>query len=83
MWYDQCRNYLIFFSIVLDEFISYYFENNIQDVSGLVTNTSLDTKIGDLKYKIANVSGSVTNTALNTKTGEAENKKKLLIILNR
>ena len=44
------------------------------DVSELVTNGTLSTKIREVKNKIPDVSKLVTNSALNTKIGQVENK---------
>ena len=44
------------------------------NVSGLVTTTTLNKKIGEVKNTIQGDSGLVTTTILNTKIGEDENK---------
>ena len=49
-------------------------ENKIQDASGLVTTTVLNTIIREIKNKIPVVSGVVTASVLNTKIGNIENK---------
>ena len=46
----------------------------IPDVSGLVTSTILNTKIGAIENKIRDTSSLVTTTVLNTNIGEVENK---------
>ena len=44
------------------------------DISGLVTTTLLNTKIGEVENKIPDTNGLVTTIVLNTKIGEVENK---------
>ena len=44
------------------------------DVTKLVANTALNTKIEAVEKKIPNVSKWVTNNVLDTKTGEVKNK---------
>ena len=42
----------------------------VPNVSGLVTTTLLDTKIGEVENKIPNTSGLVTPAILDTKNGD-------------
>ena len=46
----------------------------IPDTSVLVTETVLNTKIGEAENKIPNTSSLVTATVLNTRISEVENK---------
>ena len=47
---------------------------SVPDVTGLVTNTSFNTKIREVKDQTPDVRGLVTNTALNTKIKDVKNK---------
>ena len=47
----------------------------ILDVSKLVTNKALDTKIEKVQNEISDVSRLFTNNALDTKIGEVGNNK--------
>ena len=50
-------------------------ENKMQDVSKLVTNSALNTKIGEVENKIIlDASKLVTNGASDAKIGNVENK---------
>ena len=49
-------------------------ERKIQDTSGLVTATVLNTKISEVESKIPNSSNLVTTTVLNPIISEVENK---------
>ena len=46
----------------------------IPDVSGLITTTVLNTKIGEIENKIPDMSGFVITKNVNTKIAEVENK---------
>ena len=46
----------------------------IPDVSGLVTTTVLNRKIGEVENKISDARDLATTTVLNTKVGEIETK---------
>ena len=49
-------------------------DKKVQDVNGLVTATTLSTKVGEVKNKVPNVSRLLTTTLLNTKFREVQNK---------
>ena len=56
-------------------------ENKIPDVSGLVTNTVLNTKIGKVENKISNASDLVKKVDYHAKTSDIERKALLFLIL--